>query len=70
MTKGKRYKSRKYEEYYGETYTPKTLKEVKVCSRCGRTLTEGTRAKACPFCGGTLITKYIKKKKAGNPLLL
>jgi len=64
MTKGKRYKSKKYEEYYGEIYKPKTLEEVKVCSRCGRILPEGSKAQTCPFCGGSLITKYIKMKRS------
>lgn len=61
---GKRHKSKKYEQYYGEPYVPKTLKEVQVCKKCGKTLPENLTAHNCPYCGGTLQTKYIPKQKA------
>jgi len=61
MTKGKRHKSKKYEQYYGEPYTPKTLVEVKRCVKCGREMPENSKGLACPVCGGSLITKYVSK---------
>jgi len=64
MTKGKKYKSRIFEKYYGEPYKLKTLVEVKVCEKCGRTLPENSIAHYCPYCGGSLTIKCIPKQKA------
>lgn len=62
MTKGKRHKSKKYEQYYGEPYTLKTLVEVKRCGKCGREQLENSKARSCPYCGGSFIIKYVPKK--------
>jgi len=56
MTKSKRRKSKQYEKWYGETYKPKTLVEVKVCMKCGRDLPEHSTVHKCPYCGGILQT--------------
>jgi len=58
MTKGKRHIAKKYEEYYGEPYIPKTLTEAKRCQRCGKTV--DSKARHCPRCGGTLAIIYLK----------
>lgn len=34
MTKGKKHKSKKYEQYYGKSYIPKTAIENKRCKHC------------------------------------
>jgi DNA-directed RNA polymerase subunit RPC12/RpoP len=53
---GKRRKSRKYEEYYGKPYEPKTFIEVLACPKCGWKL--GTlKRQECPRCGVRLIRK-------------
>jgi len=62
MTKGKRHKAKKFEQYYEEPYVPKTLVEVKQCAKCGREMPENSKGLACPVCGGSLITKYVPKK--------
>jgi rRNA maturation endonuclease Nob1 len=61
MKMGKLRRSRKYEEYYGKPYTPKTLTPIKVCLKCGRQLPERSQLQHCPYCEGTLQTKYIRK---------
>ena len=61
MTKGKRYKSKMGEKFYGVPFVPKTLVEVKRCVKCGREMPENSKGLACPVCGGSLITKYISK---------
>ena len=66
MTKEKRHKSKKYERYYGEPYKPKTLVEVKVCSKCGRKLPEGSVARKCPYCGDMLTKRYVKREQGGK----
>lgn len=63
MTSKKR-KSKKYEEYYGEPYTPKTLVQVKVCQKCGRIFTANSRVmQKCPHCHRTLLIKYLPEQK-------
>jgi len=64
MTKGRRYKNKIHEKWYGQPCVPKTMVEVKVCQKCGRTLPENSIAHYCPYCGGTLQTKCIPKQKA------
>jgi len=54
----RRHKSKKYEQYYGKPYKPKTIIEVKRCVKCGRELPENSKAHNCPYCGGTLKTFY------------
>ena len=63
-TKPRRHISKKYEQYYDEPYKLKTLVEVKVCEKCGRTLPENSIAHYCPYCGGSLTIKCIPKQKA------
>jgi rubrerythrin len=64
LTKGRRHKSKMYEEWYGQPYTLKTLVEVKVCQKCGRELPITSTDRNCPYCRGPLITKCIPKQKA------
>jgi len=61
MTKGKNYKSRIFEKYYGELSTLKTLVEIKRCVKCGRERPKNSKGLSCPFCGGTLATRYVSK---------
>ena len=61
MTKSKSHKSKKYEQYYGEPYVAKTLVEIKRCVKCGREQPENSKVHSCPFCGGTLATRYVSK---------
>ncbi|MCS7124532.1 MAG: hypothetical protein NZ932_03855 [Candidatus Bathyarchaeota archaeon] len=56
----KRCVSKKYEQYYGEPYKPKTLTEVKFCVKCGRELPSNSRTRNCPYCAGTIKTRYIR----------
>lgn len=58
MTKGKKRKSKKFKEYYGRPYTPKTLVEVKRCKKCRREMPEHSTTRHCPYCGGMLQTTY------------
>ena len=61
MTKGKRYKPKIFEKFYGEPCTLKTLVEIRRCVKCGREPPENSKGIACHFCGGTLITRYVSK---------
>jgi rubrerythrin len=74
MTKGKKHKSKKYEQYYGESYKPKNhyifqenrepkkVKTVKVCSVCGKEMLEKWQNRICPYCDGSIITKVLVEK--------
>jgi len=55
-------KSKKFEQYYGVPYEPKTFVKVKVCVNCGR-IVKDSRARTCPNCSGTLIEKYVRKSR-------
>ena len=62
MTKERRHKSKKYERYYGEPYKTKTFVKVRFCSKCGRKLPEDSEVRNCPYCGGILTEKYVKRE--------
>jgi rRNA maturation endonuclease Nob1 len=64
--KGKRHKSKKYDQYYCESNEPKTLMEVKVCKKCGRELPENSQSRRCPYCRGELAAKYVSKAQPAN----
>jgi len=59
-------KAKKYEQYYGEPYSPKTLVELKVCIKCGRELPENSQSRRCSYCGGELVVKYVSKSQPAN----
>ena len=59
-------KSKKFEQYYGVPYEPKTFVKIKVCVKCGRIVKDG-KAKTCPYCSGTLIEKYVRKSSEASP---
>ena len=46
----------------------KEVREIKVCKRCGREVERRKRSyypfpQRCPFCGGSIITKYMMEVK-------
>jgi len=51
-----------FEKWYGQPYVPKTLVEIKRCRKCGRKLPEGSVARKCPYCGGMLTKRYVKRE--------
>jgi rRNA maturation endonuclease Nob1 len=55
-------KSKKYLQYYGKPYVPKTLTYIKVCSVCGRQFPYDSKTRFCPYCSGSIVTKTIIKK--------
>jgi len=67
MAKGRRHKSKKYEQYYGEPYKPKTLKEVRRCVKCGREQPATSKIHTCPYCGATLKTIYKPVERERKP---
>jgi rRNA maturation endonuclease Nob1 len=55
-------KAKKYLQYYGKPYIPKTLIHIKVCVKCGRRYAVDSKARFCTYCNGTLAIKTIIKK--------
>jgi len=41
----------------------KRLVEVKRCSKCGRELPKESKARECPYCGGPLITRHVRRRE-------
>jgi len=66
LTKGRRHESKMFEKWYGQPYVPKTLVEIKRCRKCGRKLPEGSVARNCPYCGGILTKRYVKREQGGK----
>jgi rRNA maturation endonuclease Nob1 len=63
---GKCRKSKKYEEYYGRPYEPKTFTFVWVCPKCGWTKPEVLNCHTCGRCGVRLIriTRRVERVQA------
>jgi rubrerythrin len=63
---GKQRKSRKYEQYYGKPYEPKTFIFVYVCPKCGWIKPETFTYRNCVRCGTQLIrvTRRVERVQA------